>query len=96
MSNQTSIGDIFGIETHEAFLKLPLRTAATYGGTSFRRVGYAIVEVQDQLYHYQYRPNNSSKNIIRNIFTNIGHPAGKGTDYMIHYKNPRIFNVIVK
>ena len=56
-------------------MDLEYETAATYGGTSFIKTGQFIIEVQDQKYHYDYRPNNSPKNIIRNIMTRIGKPV---------------------
>ncbi len=91
--------EYFSIETHEAFVKLKYETAATYGGTAFKKTGLFTIEVQDQKYHYNYRPNNSTKNVIRNIMTKIGEPVGQipatgviytGKDYMIHYLNPTI------
>ena len=93
------VGSSFAIETHEAFMNLEYETAATYGGTSFKKTGLYTIEVQDQKYHYNYRPNNSPKNIIRNIMTRIGEPVGQmpgtgdlytGQDYMIHYENRTI------
>ena len=84
------VGEIFGIETHQAFIKLPYETAATYGGTSFKVWGNKTVQVLDQKYHYHYRPNNSPKNAIRNILNWAGKPDGNGTDYKIHYYNPFI------
>ena len=93
------VGSSFAIETHEAFIDLKYETAATYGGTSFKKTGQFSIEVQDQKYHYNYRPNNSPKNIIRNIMTRIGEPVGQmpnsgalysGKDYMIHYTNRSI------
>lgn len=93
------VGSSFSIETHEAFMDLEYETAATYGGTSFIKTGQFIIEVQDQKYHYDYRPNNSPKNIIRNIMTRIGKPVGQmpgtgalytGQDYKIHYANRSI------
>ena len=82
------VGKIFSINTTQAFLKLPYETAATYGGTSFILRGAHTVEVVDQLYHYQYRPNNSAENIMRNFMNWYGKPDGQGTDFMIHYNNP--------
>lgn len=93
------VGSSFAIETHEAFMDLEYETAATYGGTSFKKTGQFTIEVQDQKYHYNYRPNNGPKNIIRNIMTRIGEPVGQmpgtgalytGQDYMIHYTNRSI------
>lgn len=90
------INEVFSLETHEAFLKLPWETAATYGGTSFKVIGPNTVEVLDQKYHYEMRSNNSVKNVIRNIATKIGYPTtmelynGKFKPYMIRYKNPTI------
>ena len=83
-------GQIFSINTTQAFLKLPYETAATYGGTSFIFRNAHTVEVVDQLYHYQYRPNNSAENLTRNFMTWFGKPDSQGTDYMIHYINPLI------
>lgn len=84
---------IFSISTTDAFRKLPWETAATYGGTSFEVVGPSQVRVIDQLYHYQYRSNNSAENMIRNFMTWFGLPGnGQGTDYTIHYNNP-IFKI---
>jgi RHS repeat-associated protein len=82
------VGKIFSINTTQAFLKLPYETAATYGGTSFILRGAHTVEVVDQLYHYQYRPNNSAENVMRNFMNWYGKPDGQGTDFMIHYNNP--------
>lgn len=84
------VGKIFSIKTTQAFFKLPYETAATYGGTSFILRGAHTVEVVDQLYHYQYRPNNSAENVIRNLMNWYGKPNGQGTDFMIHYYNPLI------
>ena len=84
------VGQVFSINTTQAFIKLPYETAATYGGTSFILIGTHSVEVIDQLYHYKYRPNNSAENITRNVMTWLGKPDGQGTDYMIHYINPLI------
>ncbi|UYW02004.1 hypothetical protein K5I29_03580 [Flavobacterium agricola] len=93
------IGGTYAIETHEAFIHLKYETAATYGGTSFIKTGVNTIEVQDQMYHYNYRNNNSIKNIIRNIMTRVGLPVGQragtgalysGTDYKIHYENRSI------
>jgi RHS repeat-associated protein len=83
-------GSIFAISTTDAFLKLPYETAATYGGTSFKVVSTMHVQVLDQLYHYNMRPNNSIENRIRNYLTEQGRPNGTGTDFMIHYYNPII------
>ena len=92
-------GNIFSVETDEAFMKLKYETASTYGGTSFKRTGFFSIEVQDQKYHYNYRPNNSVKNVVRNIMTRIGEPVGQnpstgalysGKDFNIHYLNPSI------
>jgi len=85
-----TVGKIFSINTTQAFRTLPYETAATYGGTSFILRGAHTVEVVDQLYHYQYRPNNSAENIMRNFMTKYGMPKGRGTDFMIHYINPQI------
>lgn len=90
------IGDVFGLETHQAFYKLPWETAATYGGTSFIVTGKNTVKVLDQDYHYKQRPNNSVKNVIRNIATDMGRPSvmehynGSFKAYKIHYENPTI------
>lgn len=93
------IGGRFNIETHEAFLKLPYETASTYGGTSFVRTGDGTASVIDQKYHYDYRPNNSVKNVARNFMNWYGKPSLpwpnnvprlQGVDYMIHYQNPQI------
>ncbi|MGB5979578.1 MAG: RHS repeat-associated core domain-containing protein [Cyclobacteriaceae bacterium] len=88
------IGITFDVSTTDAFKKLPIATAATYGGTSFRRIGEKTVQVLDQLYHYDYRENENKENVIRNIMTWVGKPAEfgdrQGTDYMIHYSNPII------
>jgi len=46
--------------------------------------------VLDQLYHYNYRLNNSAENITRNFMTWFGKPDGQGTDFMIRYSNPLI------
>ncbi len=86
-----SSGNIFSISTTDAFLKLPYETAATYGGTSFKVIAPSQVEVLDQLYHYNYRPNNSVENWIRNFMTWWGKPSGEGTNYMIYYYNPNIW-----
>lgn len=91
MPEHKLVGEGFSVSTHEAFLNLPYETASTYGGTSFIRTGKYTAEVQNQSYHYNYRPNNSPSNIIRNIMTKLGEPARRGTDYMIKYKNPTIF-----
>jgi len=85
-----SKGSIFAISTTQAFLKLPYETAATYGGTSFKVISPSQVMVLDQLYHYQYRPNNSAENLMRNFMNWYGKPSGQGTDFMIHYYNPLI------
>jgi hypothetical protein len=94
--------DIFSISTHDAFLKLPFETAATYGGTSFKVINDSQVEVIDQKYHYDFRPNNSAENILRNFLTLFGYPIGidvknyniliyySGSDYKIHYYNRTI------
>ncbi|MFB9109791.1 hypothetical protein ACFFVK_14485, partial [Flavobacterium gyeonganense] len=90
------IGEVFGLETHQAFIKLPWETAATYGGTSFLVTGKNTVKVLDQDYHYKLRPNNSFKNVIRNIATDMGRPSvmeqynGAFQSYKIHYLNPTI------
>ncbi|GGF25802.1 RHS repeat-associated core domain-containing protein [Flavobacterium limi] len=90
------IGEVFGLETHQAFIKLPWETAATYGGTSFLVTGKNTVKVLDQDYHYKLRPNNSFKNVIRNIATDMGRPSvmeqynGAFQAYKIHYLNPTI------
>jgi len=86
-----SIGDIFSISTTDAFLKLPYVTAATYGGTSFEVIGPSEVMVLDQLYHYNYRPNNSIENGIRNFMTWFGKPSGQGINFMIYYYKPNIW-----
>lgn len=78
------------ISTTDAFRKLPYETAATYGCTSFKVVSTMHVQVLDQLFHYNMRPNNSIENKIRNFLTEQGKPAGTGTDFMIHYYNPII------
>ncbi|MBV2245839.1 MAG: hypothetical protein KUL83_01640 [Lentimicrobium sp.] len=85
-----NVGHIFSINTTQSFLTLPFETAATYGGTSFILRGAHTVEVVDQLYHYQYRRNNSAENIMRNSMTWFGKPLGQGTDFTIHYINPLI------
>lgn len=85
-----TIGDFFAIGTTDAFLLLPWETASTYGGTSFIIVDTSIVEVVDQEYHYDMRGWNTTENIMRNIATIIGRPGINGTDYMIHYYNPKI------
>ncbi len=90
MSPEDAIGGIFAIETHEAFLSLPYETASTYGGTSFRRTGITTADVLNQKYHYNYRPNNSVKNIARNFGTWWGKPIGRGFDFNIRYNNPNI------
>ena len=82
-----SKGSIFAISTTDAFLKLPYETAATYGGTSFKVVSTMHVQVLNQLYHYNMRPNNSIENRIRNYLTEQGRPEGNGTDFMINYYN---------
>ncbi len=84
------VGKIFSINTTEAFKTLPYETAATYGGTSFILRGAYTVEVIDQLYHYEYRLNNSVENIARNAMTWWGKPSRQGTDFTIHYINPKI------
>ena len=84
---EASQGSIFGIKTTQAFLSLPFETAATYGGTSFKVMGSSQVMVLDQSYHYEYRPNNSIENIVRNIMNWYGKPEGQGTDFNIHYYN---------
>lgn len=81
------VGDIFAISTTDAFRKLPFETAATYGGTSFKVFSIRHVQVLDQKYHYNMRPNDSMENRIRNTLTEAGRPEGEGTDYMIHYYN---------
>jgi hypothetical protein len=81
----------FAISTTDAFRKLTFETAATYGGTSFKIIGPSQVEVIDQRYHYDYRPNNSWENRGRNLITWLGRPPGQGTDFMIHYYNPIIW-----
>jgi len=83
-------GSIFAISTTDAFLTLPYETAATYGGTSFKVISTMHVQVLDQSYHYNMRPNNSMENRIRNFLTEQGKPDGTGTDFMIHYYNPII------
>lgn len=85
-----SSGDRFAISTTDAFRVLPYETAATYGGTTFEVVGPSQVKVINQLYHYEYRPNVSNENIIRNIMTWLGKPLGEGVDFMIFYNNPII------
>jgi hypothetical protein len=47
--------------------------------------------VLDQLYHYNFRPNTSAENIVRNIMTWFGKPSGKGTDFMIYYYHSKIW-----
>ncbi len=86
-----SSGDTFAISTTDAFRKLPYETAATYGGTSFEVVGPSQVIVLDQLYHYNYRPNNSTENRVRNLMTWFGRPSGEGINFMIYYSNPNIW-----
>ena len=99
MPLNTSIGKTFSIDTHTAFVDLPYETASTYGGTSFVRTGERTASVIDQKYHYDYRPNNSVKNVIRNFMNWYGKPSLpwpnniprlQGVDYMIHYQNPQI------
>src|SRR5690606_1495037 len=91
-------GQEFAISTTKAFIKLPYETAATYGGTRFKIISVekGIVEVQDQSYHYEMRPNNNAENVLRNIATKIGYPTtmelynGRFQPYMIRYNNPSI------
>ena len=80
-------GDVFSISTTDAFIWLPYETAATYGGTSFKVIDNNTVEVLDQLYHYEYRTNNSIENVLRNAATWWGAPSyeAQGQPYMIHY-----------
>ena len=85
-----SFGDVFSVETMDAFMQLPMETAFTYGGTCFKVIDNSTVEVVDQLYHYRMRDWNSLNNILRYMATFIGKPGVNGTDYMIHYYNPRI------
>jgi hypothetical protein len=83
-------GDVFSISTTKAFVKLPYKTAATYGGTSFKVISALHVQVLDQMYHYNLRQEYSVENGIRNLITIQGKPDGTGTDFMIHYYNPII------
>jgi RHS repeat-associated protein len=85
-------GDVFSISTTDAFIWLPYETAATYGGTSFKVIDNNTVEVLDQLYHYEYRTNNSIENVLRNAATWWGAPSyeAQGQPYMIHYYNRTI------
>jgi hypothetical protein len=52
--------------------------------------------VIDQDYHYNQRPNNSLKNVVRNLATDMGRPSvmeiynGSFEKYNIHYVNPTI------
>jgi RHS repeat-associated protein len=83
-------GQVFSINTTDAFLTLRYETAATYGGTSFIVTGPSEVKVVDQLYHYEYRSNSSFENIMRNGMTWAGKPAGQGVNFMIYYYYPYI------
>lgn len=94
MDDSVGIDGPFSISTTNAFKMLPFETAATYGGTSFVRTGKFTAEVREQPYHYDLRDWNKVENIKRNIMNEIGNPSNyinsKGTEYMIHYRNPRI------
>lgn len=98
VDSDTKVGQTFSIETHDAFIKLKYETASTYGGTSFQKTGTFTIKVIDQKYPYNYRPNNSAKNVLRNIMTRIGEPVGQlptgelysGKDFNIHYIHPTI------
>lgn len=106
MTSNTKIGENFSIQTHEAFIKLPWETAATYGGTMFTRTGTSTAIVVDQLYHYDVRAVTGWRDILRNIMNEIGKPVrsvpgqskvrNNGTPFMIHYENPTINFKIIK
>lgn len=83
-------GDRFAISATDAFSKLPYETAARYGGTSFKVVGVSQVKVLDQLYHYDYGPNNSMENRARNFMIWFGKPSRDDVNFMIYYNNPNI------
>ena len=102
MPINTPINTNFPLDTHRAFMDIPYETAATYGGTSFKRTGLYTAEVQDQLYHYDLRVGGGFANKIRNIMTLLGQPktsidGGRsgsrlqyGKDFMIKYINRTI------
>ena len=86
--------------------KLPFETAATYGGTMFKRTGNLTAVVVDQLYHYDVRSVTGWRDILRNIMNEIGKPVrsvpgqpkerNNGVPFMIHYENPTINFKIIK
>ena len=84
-------GNLFSINTTDAFIKLPYETASTYGGTSFKLIKRqsSLIRVIDQDYHYNMRPQNNTENISRNILTRLGMPKGNGITFKIHYLNSR-------
>jgi hypothetical protein len=87
-----SPGQIYSLETIDAFLMLPFETAATYGGISFEIIDQSVLKVLSEYYHYNFRKIRTIKDFGRNILTRIGAPIGHkyGRDFYINFYNPTI------